>query len=154
MQYSDEVMQHFKTPHNQGQIADADAVGEVGNPLCGDIMKIYLKIKPAGKLASWQAGKLNDVIEDIKFETLGCAAAIACSSISTDMVKGKTLQEAWDLKKTDIVKGLGQLPPVKIHCSILSSDGLKVAIREYLKKEGVLDKYPEIKNFKVDEDLH
>jgi len=157
-------MEHFKNPHNQGQIADADVVGEVGNPLCGDIMKIYLKIKEArkpvstrskrGEQGSKEANYLDDVIEDIKFETLGCAAAIACSSASTDMVKGKTLQEAWDLEKKDIVAGLGELPPVKLHCSVLASDALKIAIRNYLKNQGVLDNYPEIKLFKVKEHLH
>ncbi|MDX9893195.1 MAG: iron-sulfur cluster assembly scaffold protein [Patescibacteria group bacterium] len=146
MQYSQEVIEHFKNPHNQGQIAKADAVSEVGNPLCGDIMKIYLKIDKSDS-----ADRLSDTIADIKFETLGCAAAIACSSISTDMAKGKTLAEAWDLRKSEIVEGLGTLPPIKIHCSVLSSDGLKVAIQNYLAKQGVLDQYPEIKAFKVKE---
>lgn len=149
MQYSPEVMKHFKNPHNQGQITQADAIGEVGNPLCGDMMKIYLKINKADSV-----NRLDDKIVDVKFETLGCAAAIACSSISTDMVKGKTLQEAFDLKKIDIVKGLGELPPVKIHCSVLSSDGLKIAVKNYLINQGVLDDYPEIKKFKIEEHLH
>ncbi len=146
MPYSKEVMNHFKNPHNQGQIPDADAIGEVGNPLCGDMMKIYLKIEKTNL-----ADRLQDKISDIKFETLGCAAAIACSSVSTDMVKGRTLREAFDLQKSDIVKGLGELPPVKLHCSVLASDGLKVAIQNYLRDQGVLDNYPEIKAFKVDE---
>ena len=146
MSYNDKVMNHFKNPHNQGQIADADAIGEVGNPLCGDMMKIYLKIKKSD-----EGNRLADKISDIKFETLGCAAAIACSSISTDMVKGKTLAEALNLKKVDIVKGLGELPPVKLHCSVLASDGLKVAIQNYLEKNGVLNDYPEVKKFKVEE---
>jgi len=154
MQYSDEVMRHFKNPHNQGQIADADAVGEVGNPLCGDMMKVYLKIKETRKQGNKETNQLEDVIEDIKFETLGCAAAIACSSIATDMVKGETLKEAFDLKKIDIIKGLGELPPVKIHCSVLASDGLKIAIQNYLKDRGVLDQYPNIKSFKIEEHLH
>lgn len=149
MPYSEEVMKHFKNPHNQGQIADADVISEVGNPLCGDIMKIYLKIDKANS-----DNRLEDKIADIKFETLGCAAAIACSSVSTDMVKGKTLKEAFDLKKIDIVKGLGELPPIKLHCSVLASDGLKVAVRNYLNKEGVLGNYPDIKEFKVEEHLH
>lgn len=146
MVYSQEVMKHFKEPHNQGQIADADAIGEVGNPLCGDMMKIYLKIDKADS-----DDRLDDKIVDVKFETLGCAAAIACSSILTDMAKGKILKEAYDIEKMDIVKGLGELPPVKVHCSVLASDGLKVAIQEYLKKEGVLNDYPEIKNFEIKE---
>jgi len=142
MSYTEIVMKHFKDPHNQGSIADADTVGEVGNPLCGDIMKIYLKIKKSDS-----SNRLDDKIVDIKFETLGCAAAIACSSILTDMAKGKNLKEAFDIKKPDIVKGLGDLPPVKIHCSVLASDGLKVAIQDYLKKNNVLENYPEIKKF-------
>ena len=150
MPYSDKVMQHFQNPHNQGQIADADAIGEVGNPLCGDIMNIYLKID----CQPLTDNRLEDIIKDIKFETLGCVAAIACSSVSTDMVKGKTLQEAWALQKKDIVNELGELPPVKVHCSVLASDGLKVAIQNYLKNKGILDDYPEVKKFKVEEHLH
>ncbi|OGY43130.1 MAG: hypothetical protein A3J62_03455 [Candidatus Buchananbacteria bacterium RIFCSPHIGHO2_02_FULL_38_8] len=150
MSYTEEVLKHFRNPHNQGQIPNADAIGEVGNPLCGDIMKIYLKInKTEGK-----PDLENDKIEDIKFETLGCAAAIACSSILTDMAKGKNLQEAFDIKKTDIVNGLGDLPPIKVHCSVLASDGLKVAIQNYLKKYQVLDNYPAIKSFQVKECIH
>lgn len=149
MQYSKEVMKHFKDPHNQGQIADADAIGEVGNPLCGDVMKIYLDIEKNDS-----SNRLEDKISDIKFETLGCAAAIACSSISTDIVKGKTLKEAFDLEKIDIVKKLGDLPPVKIHCSVLASDGLKVTIQNYLKKVDALDQYPDVKSFQVEEHTH
>jgi len=148
MAYSKEVMNHFTKPHNQGVIADADAIGEVGNPLCGDMMKIYIKVKPAG--ADWLAG----VISDIKFETLGCAAAIACSSMLTDMAKGKTLGEAFKIERHDIVKGLGELPAVKIHCSVLASDGLKIAIKHYLEQAGVLNKYPEISAFIVPECFH
>lgn len=143
-------MDHFQNPHNQGQIADANAIGEVGNPLCGDMMKIYLKVDHQPSTVN----QLEDIISDVKFETLGCAAAIACSSVSTDMVKGKTLKEAWTLERQDIVKGLGELPPVKLHCSVLASDALKVAIQNYLKQENVLDNYPEVKNFKVQEEVH
>ena len=150
MAYTDIVMKHFKDPHNQGQIPEADAIGEVGNPLCGDMMKIYLKIKKSGD----QPNLEQDTIQDIKFETLGCAAAIACSSILTDMAKGKNLKEAFGIKKLDIVKGLGDLPAIKVHCSVLASDGLKVAIQNYLLKQGVLDKYPEVKAFKIEEHLH
>lgn len=149
MPYSQKVMDHFQNPHNQGQIPDADAIGEVGNPLCGDMMKIYLKIEKANP-----DDRLQDIISDVKFETLGCAAAIACSSVSTDMVKGKTLKEAFGLEKSDIVKGLGELPPVKLHCSVLASDALKVAIQNYLRDKGVLDSYSEVKDFKVKEELH
>ncbi len=149
MAYSKEVMDHFSNPRNQGQILGADAIGEVGNPLCGDVMKIYLKIKKSDG-----DNRLNDIIEDIKFETLGCAAAIACSSASTEMVKGKTLSEAFNLEKKDIVSQLGELPPVKIHCSVLASDGLKVAIKNFLENQGVIDNYPEIKNTKIVECFH
>ena len=150
MSYTDTVMKHFKNPHNQGQIADADAIGEVGNPLCGDMMKIYLKIKKAGDSPDLE----KDIIQDIKFETFGCAAAIACSSILTDMGKDKNLKDAFAIEKFDIVKGLGELPPVKVHCSVLASDGLKVAIQNYLQKNNVLDDYPEIKSFEIKQDVH
>ena len=149
MPYSQKVMDHFQNPHHQGQIADADAIGEVGNPLCGDMMKIYVKIKK-----SKGDDRLADIISDIKFETLGCAAAIACSSILTDMALGKSLGEAFKIERMDIVKGLGELPPVKIHCSVLASDGLKIAIRNYLEKIGALDNYPQIKSFAVPECIH
>ncbi|GAG50689.1 unnamed protein product, partial [marine sediment metagenome] len=101
MTYSKKVIEHFKDPHNQGVIEGADAVGKVGNPQCGDILKIYLQIK-------------DDIIKDIKFETLGCAAAIAVSSALTDMVKGKSIDEALQVTKDQIVEDLGGLPPVKI----------------------------------------
>jgi len=118
MIYSQKVMDHFKNPHNQGSIKDADAIGEVGNPTCGDVMKIYLKIK-------------NDKIEDIKFETLGCAAAIAVSSALTDMVKGKTLEQALKVTKDNIVEDLGGLPAPKVHCSMLGVEALHEAIKNY-----------------------
>jgi len=118
MIYSKKVLNHFKNPHNQGVIKNADAVGKVGNPSCGDVMKIYLKIK-------------GNKIEDIKFETLGCAAAIAVSSALTDMVKGKTIEKALKVTKDMIVKDLGGLPPVKIHCSMLGVEALHEAIKSY-----------------------
>lgn len=148
MSYTEEVMQHFRNPRNQGQIKNADAIGQVGNPLCGDIMKIYIKVEQKGDKPSLD----KDLIEDIKFETLGCAAAIACSSILTDMVKGKTLKYGYEVQKADIVKGLGDLPPIKVHCSVLASDGLKVAIKNYLEKKGILNLYPEIKSYQVHDD--
>ncbi|MDD4412402.1 MAG: iron-sulfur cluster assembly scaffold protein [Patescibacteria group bacterium] len=116
--YSQKVIDHFKNPHNQGSIADADAIGQEGNPVCGDIMKIYLKIN-------------NNIIEDIKFETLGCAAAIAVSSALTDIAKGKTLDEALLLTKDAIVEDLGGLPAPKIHCSMLGVEALHSAIKQY-----------------------
>lgn len=118
MQYTQKVIEHFKNPHNQGVIEDADAVGMEGNPVCGDVMKIYIKVE-------------GDTIEDVKFETLGCAAAIAVSSSLTDLVKGKKLDEALKITKDEIVNDLGGLPPVKIHCSMLGVEALHKAIKEY-----------------------
>ncbi|MBU1164079.1 iron-sulfur cluster assembly scaffold protein [Patescibacteria group bacterium] len=121
MQYSKIVMDHFKNPHNQGVIKNADGVGETGNPMCGDMMKVYIKVK-------------DDKIIDIKFETLGCAAAIACSSILTDMAKGQPLEKAKNISKADIVKKLGNLPTSKIHCSVLAHEALAEAIYNYQSK--------------------
>ena len=121
MQYTQKVIEHFKNPHNQGAIENADAVGMEGNPVCGDVMKIYIKVK-------------DDKIDDVKFETLGCAAAIAVSSSLTDLVKGKTLDEALKITKDEIVNDLGGLPPVKIHCSMLGVEALHKAIKEYKEK--------------------
>ena len=118
MSYTKKVIDHFKNPHNQGIIKDADAVGKMGNPNCGDVMKIYLKIK-------------DGVITDIKFETLGCAAAIAVSSALTDMAKGKTIDEALNITKNQIVEDLGGLPAPKIHCSMLGVEALHEAIRQF-----------------------
>jgi len=126
MQYSKKVIEHFRNPHNQGRIKNADAVGQVGNMACGDVMKIYLKI---GKNK-----KREENIKNIKFETLGCAAAIAVSSALTDRVKGMTLARALTIEKDDIVKDLGGLPPVKIHCSMLGVEALHQAINQYFKK--------------------
>lgn len=120
--YSKEVLEHFKNPKNQGVINDADAVGQVGNPVCGDIMKIYLKIE-------------DNLIKDIKFETLGCGAAIACSSAVTEVAKNKSLDEALKIDKEVILETLGGLPSPKIHCSMLSIEALKEAINNYLKKD-------------------
>lgn len=121
MQYTDKLMDHFLHPRNQGKLTDADAVGEVGNKRCGDIMKIYLKIK-------------NNQIEDIKFETLGCAAAIAASSVLTELVKGKNLSEAVKVSKNEIVDYLGGVPAPKFHCSLLAEQALKQAVENYQKK--------------------
>jgi nitrogen fixation NifU-like protein len=119
--YTQKVLEHFKNPHNQGEIKDADAVGQVGNPICGDVMKIYLKIE-------------DDKITDVKFETLGCAAAVAVSSALTGLVKGKTLNEALKITKDDVVEDLGGLPPIKVHCSMLGVDALRQAIKNYKLK--------------------
>ena len=121
MAYTNLVLKHFKNPHNQGAIKNADAVGKTGNPVCGDVMKIYLKIK---------AGKISD----IKFETLGCAAAIAVSSVLTDLAKGKKLEQARKITREDVIKKLGGLPAPKIHCSMLGIEALQKAIDGYIKK--------------------
>lgn len=128
MIYTKEVLQHFKKPHNQGSIKNADAVGQVGNAACGDVMKIYLKINKQAK------GEKGAYIKDIKFETLGCAAAIAVSSALTDHVKGLSLADAVNVTKDDIVKALGGLPAPKIHCSMLGVDALHKAINDYNNK--------------------
>ena len=119
--YTEKVMDHFQNPRNMGEISDADAIGQTGNPVCGDIMKIYLKVE-------------NDIISDIKFKTLGCGAAIATSSILTEIAKGKTLEEASKITRDDVAKALDGLPPVKMHCSNLASDALKDAIKNYQEK--------------------
>lgn len=126
MSYTDKVMQHFQNPKNQGTIPEPDAVGEVGNPTCGDVMKIYLKIR------NQESGDRNQgIIKDIKFETLGCAAAIAVSSAFTEIVKGKTIDEALQITKDQIVEDLGGLPKPKIHCSMLAVEALHKAIKNY-----------------------
>jgi nitrogen fixation NifU-like protein len=124
--YSEKVMAHFKKPHNYGKIKDADGIGKVGNLQCGDVMWLYIKVG--------QNRKKEDVIKDIKFETFGCVAAIATSSAITDLAKGKTLGEAAKISKTQIVDSLGELPPIKMHCSVLASDALVEAIYDYLSK--------------------
>ena len=124
--YSEKVMEHFRNPRNVGVIEDADGVGTVGNPVCGDMMTIYIKVK-------------NDRIEDIKFQTFGCAAAIATSSMATELAKGKTLEEALKITKQTVAEALGGLPPQKMHCSNLAAEALKRAIADYLKKQGRID---------------
>ena len=128
--YSPKVLEHFQNPHNQGKIENADGIGEVGNPVCGDMMKIYLKIKRSADAPNFE----NDIIEDIKFETLGCGAAIASTSMLTDLAKGKTISDALKITKKDVVNELGGLPEVKVHCSLLAVDGLKKATQDYLDK--------------------
>lgn len=119
--YSSKVMEHFKNPKNMGEIEKADAVGTVGNPRCGDIMRIYLKIE-------------NDIIKDIKFKTFGCTAAIATSSMATELVKGKTIEEALMISNKDVLEALEGLPPIKIHCSVLAEEALKEAVKDYRKR--------------------
>jgi len=131
MLYNEKVMDHFKNPRNQGSIFDADGIGEVGNPVCGDLMKIYIKVKKNKERKDFS----DDIIEDIKFETLGCGAAIATSSMLTEMAKGKAIKEALKISRLDIANALGGLPPVKIHCSVLAADGLRAAVEDYKKKQ-------------------
>jgi len=120
--YTEKVLEHFKNPRNMGEIPDADGVGTVGNPVCGDLMTIYIKVK-------------DNQIEDIKFKTFGCGAAIATSSMITELAKGKTLDEALKITRGDVADSLGGLPPIKMHCSNLAADGLHAAIQDYLKKK-------------------
>ena len=124
MLYSDKVLEHFANPHNVGEIPDADGVGEVGNAKCGDIMKMYLKIK-------------DDVIEDAKFKTFGCGAAIATSSMATDMIKGSTIEDALKLSNQAVVEALDGLPASKINCSVLAEQAVKAALADYYRKNGV-----------------
>lgn len=124
MAYSQKVMDHFMNPRNTGEIVDASAVGEVGNAVCGDIMKMYLKID-------------NDVITDVKFKTFGCGAAVATSSIATEMIKGKTIKEALELSNKAVIEALDGLPPEKIHCSVLAEQAVKAAVSDYYRKQGI-----------------
>ena len=124
MVYSEKVMEHFSNPHNVGEIEDASGIGEVGNAKCGDIMKMYLKIE-------------NDTITDVKFKTFGCGAAIATSSIATDMIKGQPLSEALKLTNKAVVEALDGLPAVKLHCSVLAEQAVKAAIADYYHKNGM-----------------
>jgi len=120
--YSEKVMDHFSNPRNVGEIEDADGVGEVGNPVCGDMMTIYIKVDD-GKLA------------DVKFKTFGCGAAIATSSMVTEMAMGMTIEQALAITRDSVADALDGLPPVKLHCSNLAADGLHAAIEDYLKKK-------------------
>ena len=121
--YSEKVMEHFASPHNVGEIEDADGIGKVGNPTCGDLMWIYIKVK-------------DNRLEDIKFKTFGCGAAIATSSMITELARGMTLEEALEITRNDVAEALDGLPPVKMHCSNLAADGLHAAIKDYLEKSG------------------
>lgn len=122
--YNETVMEHFTNPRNVGEIEGADGIGEVGSPQCGDIMRIYLKIE-------------DNIIKDIRFKTFGCASAIASSSIMTEMVKGKTVEEALKLTNKDVVEKLGGLPAPKIHCSVLAEDAIRKAVEDYRQKQKV-----------------
>lgn len=122
MLYSDEVMDHFTNPRNLGKMDDADGIGEVGNAKCGDIMKLYIKVE-------------NEVITDIKFNTFGCGSAIASTSIATEMIKGKTIEEALKLKNKDVVEALHGLPANKVHCSVLAQEVVEAAVKDYREKQ-------------------
>jgi nitrogen fixation NifU-like protein len=121
--YSEKVMDHFTNPRNVGEIENADGVGQVGNLKCGDIMKVYLKIE-------------NDVITDVKFKTFGCGAAVATSSMATELIKGKTVEEASKLTNKAVLEALDGLPPVKVHCSVLAEEAIAAAINDYKSKQG------------------
>lgn len=125
MEYSEKVMEHFMNPRNVGEIADADGVGQVGNAKCGDIMKVYLKIK-------------DGVVLDAKFKTFGCGAAVATSSIATEMVKGKSIQEALEITNKAVMEALDGLPPAKVHCSCLAEEALRAALWDYAQKNHIV----------------
>lgn len=120
--YSEKLMEHFKNPRNMGRIENADGIGKVGNPVCGDVMWIYIKVK-------------DNIIEDIKFETFGCGAAIATSSVITELAKGKTIEEAEKITNKDVIDVLEGLPPLKKHCSLLAEQGLRAAINDYRERQ-------------------
>ncbi len=124
MVYSEKVMDHFANPRNVGEIEDADGIGEVGNAKCGDIMKMYIKVD-------------NNIITDVKFKTFGCGAAVATSSIATEMIKGATLDDALKLTNKAVVEALDGLPPVKLHCSVLAEQAIKAALSDYYKRQGI-----------------
>lgn len=124
MMYSPKVMEHFANPHNVGELPDANGIGEVGNQKCGDIMKIYIKVE-------------NNIIVDVKFLTFGCGAAIATSSMATDLIKGQPIDEALKLTNKAVVEALDGLPPVKLHCSVLAEQAIKTAIADYYRRQGI-----------------
>jgi nitrogen fixation NifU-like protein len=121
--YSEKVMEHFLHPRNVGEIPDANGIGNVGNPICGDVMRMYIKVE-------------NDIIVDAKFKTFGCGAAISTSSMVTEMVKGKTIEEALKISNKAVAEALGGLPPIKMHCSVLAEEALRSALKDYYKKQG------------------
>ena len=126
MLYSEKVMDHFQNPRNVGKMEDADGVGEVGNAKCGDIMRMYIKVNPD-----------DQTISDVKFNTFGCGSAIATSSMATEMIKGKKIDEALELSNRAVVEALDGLPPAKIHCSVLAEEAVKAAVKDYYDKNGI-----------------
>ena len=125
MAYSQKVMEHFANPRNTGELPDANGVGEVGNAVCGDIMKMYLKIND------------NKIIEEVKFKTFGCGAAVATSSMAPELIKGKTIDEALSLTNKAVIEALDGLPPAKIHCSVLAEQAVKAALSDYYRRQGI-----------------
>ena len=136
MIYSEKVMEHFKNPRNVGEIADANGIGEVGNPTCGDIMKMYIKVE-------------DNTIKDVKFKTFGCGSAIASSSMATELIMGKTLEEAWLLTNKAVAEALDGLPPIKMHCSVLAEEAIHKAINDYRKSAGL-----EVWDYKEHDNIH
>ena len=139
--YSEKVLEHFQNPRNVGEIENPDGVGQAGNPKCGDIMKIYLQVE-------------GEVIKDIKFKTFGCASAIASSSMATELVKGKTVEEAWNLTNRAVAEALDGLPPVKMHCSVLAEEAIHAAINDYRRKKGLPVEEEESHDELVEHHLH
>ncbi|MDU1411681.1 MAG: Fe-S cluster assembly scaffold protein NifU [Clostridium sp.] len=136
MIYSEKVMDHFTNPRNVGEIKDANGVGEVGNAKCGDIMRVYLKVE-------------DDVIVDCKFKTFGCGSAIASSSMATELIKGKTIDEAWTLTNKAVAEALDGLPPIKMHCSVLAEEAIHKAINDYREKKGL-----DVWDYEEHDDIH
>ena len=137
--YSDKVMEHFRNPHNLGKLDDADGIGEVGNAKCGDIMRMYIKVDDEG------------IITDVAFNTFGCGSAIATSSMATDMIKGRPVEDALELSNKAVVEALDGLPAHKIHCSVLAEQAVRAAVKDYYDKKGI-SYDPEL--FKETEDPH
>ncbi|MCQ1535361.1 Fe-S cluster assembly scaffold protein NifU [Methanosarcina sp. KYL-1] len=131
MDYSKKVMDHFMNPRNMGTLENCDGIGEVGNAKCGDIMKIYLRVEENNLRVE------DGRIVDVKFQTFGCGAAVASSSMATELIKGKTLKEAWDLSNKAVAEALDGLPPIKMHCSMLAEEAIHEAINDYLLKKGL-----------------
>ena len=140
MLYSDKVFDHFSNPRNVGEIENADGVGEVGNAKCGDIRKMYIKVD-------------NGIISDVKFKTFGCGAAVATSSMATELIKGKSIDDALKLTNKAVVEALDGLPPVKLHCSVLAEQAIKAALSDYYKKQGI-DPLPIVGEIKECEHCH
>lgn len=136
MEYSEKVMDHFRNPRNVGEILDANGIGEVGNAQCGDIMKIYLKVE-------------NNIIKDVKFKTFGCGSAIASSSMATELIMGKSIDDAWELTNKAVAEALDGLPPIKMHCSVLAEEAIHKAINNYRESVGL-----KVLDYEEHDDIH